>query len=105
MVSAFPEGRTVPSLKGEVIGFGNAKHANNRFSNFQQHHIQDVGAEKQQRFEHLRRLLTTFSWLMENNPNMIDSLSHAAARHLAQFSSTKVGQMVRGEAKDVPSPG
>lgn len=90
-----PKEELFPHLKGEVIGFGNAKHANNRFSNFQQHHIQDVGAEKQYDLN-IYNIVDYFQLVMENNPNMIDSLF---TPQFCILHSTKVGQMVREKRK------
>lgn len=90
-----PKEDLFPHLKGEVVGFGNAKHANNRFSNFQQHHIQDVDADKEYDLN-VYNIVDYFQLVMENNPNMIDSLF---TPQFCVLHSTKVGQMVREKRK------
>jgi len=80
-----------PHLRGEVVGFGDAKHANNRFTNYQEHHIKDVGAEKEYDLN-IYNIVDFFQLVMENNPNMIDSLF---TPQWCVLHSTRVGQMVR----------
>lgn len=90
-----PKEDLFPHLRGEIVGFGNAKHANDRFKNFQQHHIMDVGAEKQYDLN-VYNIVDFFQLVMENNPNMIDSLF---TPQFCVLHSTKVGQMVREHRK------
>jgi uncharacterized protein len=84
-----------PHLRGEIIGFGDAKHANNRFTNYQQHHIKDIDTEKQYDIN-VYNIVDFFQLVMENNPNMIDSLF---TPQWCVLHSTKVGQMVRENRK------
>ena len=90
-----PKEELFPHLRGEIVGFGHAKHANNRFKNFQQHHIKDVGAEKQYDIN-IYNIVDFFQLVMENNPNMIDSLF---TPQFCVLHSTRVGQMVRENRK------
>jgi uncharacterized protein len=84
-----------PHLRGEIVGFGDAKHANNRFTNYQEHHIKDVGAEKEYDLN-IYNIVDFFQLVMENNPNMIDSLF---TPQWCVLHSTRVGQMVREQRK------
>jgi predicted nucleotidyltransferase len=84
-----------PHLKGELVGFGDAKNGNNRFRNFQEHHIKDVGAEKEYDIN-VYNIVDYFQLVMENNPNMIDSLF---TPQFCVLHSTRVGQMVRENRK------
>jgi len=84
-----------PHLKGEIIGFGDAKNGNNRFKNYQEHHIKDVGAEKEYDIN-IYNIVDFFQLVMENNPNMIDSLF---TPQWCVLHSTRVGQMVRENRK------
>lgn len=88
-----PKEDLFPHLKGEIVGFGDAKHANNRFRNYQQHHIKrgdklyDIS---------VYNIVDYFQLVMENNPNMIDSLF---TPQFCVLHCTKVGQMVRDNRK------
>jgi predicted nucleotidyltransferase len=84
-----------PHLRGEIVGFGDAKHANNRFTNFQEHHIKDEGAEKEYDLN-VYNIVDFFQLVMENNPNMVDSLF---TPQFCVLHSTRVGQMVREKRK------
>ena len=90
-----PKEELFPHLKGEIIGFGNAKHGNNRFTSYQEHHIKDVGAEKEYDIN-VYNIVDFFQLVMENNPNMIDSLF---TPQFCVLHSTRVGQMVRENRK------
>lgn len=90
-----PKDHLFPHLRGEIVGFGDAKHANNRFQNFQQHHIVDPGAEKQYDIN-VYNIVDFFQLVMENNPNMIDSLF---TPQFCVLHATRVGQMVRENRK------
>ena len=90
-----PKEEIFPHLRGEIVGFGDAKHANNRFKNFQEHHIKDVGAEKEYDIN-VYNIVDFFQLVMENNPNMIDSLF---TPQFCVLHSTRVGQMVREKRK------
>lgn len=84
-----------PHLKGEIVGFAEAKDTNNRFRNFHQHHIKDVD-EKKQYDICVYNIVDYFQLVMENNPNMIDSLF--TPENCVLFS-TRVGQIVRENRK------
>lgn len=90
-----PKTELFPHLKGEIVGFGNAKNTNNRFSNFQQHHIIDVGAEKEYDIN-FYNIVDYIQLVMENNPNMIDSLF---TPEFCVLHITRVGQMIREKRK------
>jgi predicted nucleotidyltransferase len=90
-----PKDNLFPHLRGEIVGFGDAKHANNRFRNHQQHHVKDVGAEKEYDLN-VYNIVDYFQLVMENNPNMIDSLF---TPQFCVLHSTRIGQMVREARK------
>lgn len=90
-----PKEDLFPHLRGEIVGFGDAKHANNRFTNYQEHHIQDVGAEKQYDIN-VYNIVDYFQLVLENNPNMIDSLF---TPQWCVLHGTRVAQMVREKRK------
>jgi hypothetical protein len=90
-----PKEDLFPHLKGQIVGFGEAKHGYTRFDNWQQHHVKDPGAQKEYDLN-VYNIVDYFQLVMENNPNMIDSL------YTPQFCvlhATKVGQMVRENRK------
>jgi uncharacterized protein len=84
-----------PHLRGEILGFGEMKHGNNRFNVYQEHHIKDVGAQKEYDLQ-IYNIVDYFQLVMENNPNMLDSLF---TPQWCVLHSTKVGQMVRENRK------
>lgn len=90
-----PKEDLFPHLKGEIMGFGDLKHGNGRFNVWQQHHIKDVGSQKEYDLQ-VYNIVDYFQLVMENNPNMIDSLFTAnwCVQH-----ATQVGQMVRENRK------
>lgn len=90
-----PKEDLFPHLRNEIVGFGDAKHSNNRFTNYQEHHIKDVGAEKEYDIN-VYNIVDYFQLAMENNPNMLDSLF--TPQHCV-LHSTRVGQMVRENRK------
>lgn len=90
-----PKEDLFPHLRGEIIGFGDAKHGNDRFKNFQEHHIKDIGAEKEYDLN-VYNIVDFFQLVMENNPNMIDSLF---TPQFCVLHCTRVGQMVRENRK------
>jgi predicted nucleotidyltransferase len=90
-----PKEDLFPHLRNEIVGFGDAVHANNRFTNYQEHHIKDVGAEKEYDLN-IYNIVDFFQLVMENNPNMIDSLF---TPQWCVLYSTRVGQMVREQRK------
>ena len=88
-----PKEDLFPHLRGDIVGFGNAKHNNDRFKIFQEHHIQDEDKEYD---VNVYNIVDFFQLVMENNPNMIDSL------YTPQFCvlhATRVAQMIREKRK------
>lgn len=65
-----PKNLVFPHLGGEIPGFGRQIQ---RFEQYQQHHIKDVGAEKEYDIQ-IFSVVKYFQLLMENNPNIIDSI-------------------------------
>mgnify|MGYP006293072901 CR=1 FL=1 len=59
-----------PHLKGEIPGFGRQK---KRFDTWQQHHIKDETTGREYDFQ-IYSIIKYFHLMMENNPNIIDSL-------------------------------
>lgn len=59
-----------PHLKGEIIGFGRQSQ---RFNQYQQLHITDISNKKEYDIS-IYNIIKYFQLVMENNPNMIDSL-------------------------------
>lgn len=90
-----PKEDLFPHLRGEILGFGSLKHGNTRFNVYQEHHIKDVGSQKEYDLQ-VYNIVDYFQLVMENNPNMIDSLFTAnwCVQH-----ATRVGQMVRENRK------
>lgn len=87
-----PKEDVFPYLRGEILGFGNQK---KRFDQYQQHHIIDQQARggKGQEYDlTIYSIVKYFQLVMENNPNMIDSLyvPNDCVLHI-----TTIGQMVR----------
>lgn len=81
-----------PHLDGEILGFGRQK---KRFDQFQQHHIYDkdaLGGRGRNYDFQIFNIIKYFQLLMDNNPNMIDSLFVPEECVLFQ---TKIGQLVR----------
>jgi len=82
-----------PHLAGEIVGFGRKK---NRFDVWQQHHVDDAETGRQYDFA-VYSIIKYFGLVIENNPNMIDSL-YVPQRCV--LHSTAVGEMVR-EKRDI----
>lgn len=87
-----PKDVIFPHLRGEILGFGKQI---NRFEQYQQHHVEDKEARKDYDIS-IYSIIRYFQLVMENNPNMIDSLfvPHRCVLHI-----TKVGNMVRDQRK------
>jgi predicted nucleotidyltransferase len=81
-----------PHLSGEIIGFGRQIQ---RFEQFQQHHIKEVGEERNYDIS-IYSIIKYFQLIMENNPNMIDSLFTPTN---CEIQITRIGQMVKSERK------
>lgn len=76
-----PKEELFPHLKGEIIGFGDMKHAH-RWSNYQEHHLVDPDAMVGKGRSHdmnIYNIVDYFQLVMENNPNMIDSVRRVTA--------------------------
>ncbi len=83
-----PKEDIFPHLVGEIPGFGRQKQ---RFEQYVQHHIKDD--EKNREYDiTIYGIVKYFSLVMENNPNMIDSLF--VPQHCV-LSCTPAAQMVR----------
>lgn len=87
-----PKENIFPHLAGEIPGFGRQI---NRFEQYQEQHINDVDAQGGKGREYdltIYSIVKYFQLVMENNPNMIDSLYTPldCVLHI-----TKIGQMVR----------
>ncbi len=65
-----PKEMVFPHLAGEIVGFGRQI---KRFNQWQEHHIIDEDAGKEYDFS-IYNIVKYFQLLMENNPNMADSL-------------------------------
>ena len=85
-----PKDMVFPHLAGEIQGFG---HQVKRFDQYQQHHLVDEGKVWDIT---IYSIVKYFQLVMENNPNMIDSL-FTARRHVV--CSTTIGEMVREKRK------
>jgi len=59
-----------PHLRGEIVGFGIQT---KRFDQYQQHHIYDKTIDRKYDIS-IYNIIKYFQLVMENNPNMIDSL-------------------------------
>lgn len=90
-----PRNMVFPHLAGEIPGFGTPQP---RFEQFQEHHVKDPDGKKGPDGEAQTYDVTIFgvvkyfALLMENNPNMVDSLftPQRCVLHI-----TRIGQMVR----------
>ncbi|MBC8427328.1 MAG: nucleotidyltransferase domain-containing protein [Proteobacteria bacterium] len=85
-----------PHLSGGILGFGRQKE---QFNQYQQHHIMDKSARggKGQEYDiTIYNIVKYFQLVMENNPNMIDSL-FVPPTYITH--TTQVGNMVRENRK------
>ena len=92
-----PKDNVFPHLAGEIPGFGRQI---NRFNQYQEQHIMDADAQGGKGREYdltIYSIVKYFQLVMENNPNMVDSLYTPldCVLHI-----TKIGQMVR-DARDL----
>jgi predicted nucleotidyltransferase len=74
-----PKDEVFPHLRGEIIGFGGHKH---RFSNYQEHHLMDpdeMGGKGRSHDMNIYNIVDYFQLVMQNNPNMIDSVRRVTA--------------------------
>jgi predicted nucleotidyltransferase len=81
-----------PHLRGEIMGFGRQQQ---RFNQYDPHHIKDPDSGKEYDFA-IYSIVKYFALVMENNPNMIDSLF--VPRRCVLFSN-EIGEMVRDRRK------
>lgn len=91
-----PKAMVFPHLAGEIEGFGKQKQ---RFEVWQEHHIYDNdaqgGAGREYDFQ-IYNIVKYFTLLMDNNPNMLDSL-FVAERCILHM--TPVGARIRENRK------
>jgi len=90
-----PKEDVFPHLKGYIIGFDEE----NRFEQFQQHHILDkdaIGGKGRTYDFSIYNIVKFFKLAMENNPNIIDSLF---VPRECVLSSTQVGELIRENRK------
>lgn len=81
-----------PHLRGEIPGFG---YQTQRFEQFQQHHIVEKDYNKEYDLN-IYSVIKYFQLVMDNNPNMIDSLF---THQQCVIKSTKVSDHVRDNRK------
>jgi len=81
-----------PHLRGEILDFGTQKQ---RFFCWQEHHIKDTDSEKEYDFQ-IYSIIRYFHLLMENNPNIIDSIFTPIN---CVIHSTQIGNLVRDNRK------
>ena len=83
-----PKGVVFPHTMGHIYGFG--KQPQN-FKVYQQHHIEMTGTSHD---INVYNIVSYFQLLMDNNPNLIDSLF---TRQQSVTFSSKIGQMVKDQ--------
>ncbi len=95
-----PKEVVFPHLAGEIQGFGKQKQ---RFDQFQQHHVEDpatsctaLGGSGVEYDFAIYNIVKYFQLVMENNPNMIDSLF---VPDRCVLFCTDIGQMVLDDRK------
>lgn len=88
-----PKTMVFPHLAGEIEGFGEKLP---RFHQFQLHHVKDSDKGTEYDFS-IYNVVKYFDLVMENNPNMIDSL-FVPRRCILHI--TKVGEMVREQRRE-----
>ena len=87
-----PKDFVFPHLRGEIPGFDQCKQG---FEHYQEHHIQDptaLGGRGREYDVVIYSIMKYFRLLLENNPNIIDSLY--VPRNCV-LHSTQVGELVR----------
>ncbi len=87
-----PKEDVFPHLRGEIPGFGRQIQ---RFDVWQQHHIMDNEARQEYDFA-IYSIVKYFQLLMENNPNMLDSIF---VPHRCVLFCSPVAQIVRDNRK------
>lgn len=87
-----PKDMVFPHLAGEIPGFGRQIQ---RFEVWQEHRVKDPNKETEYDFA-VYGIVKYFQLCMENNPNMLDSLS--VPRNCV-IHSTQVGELIRSNRK------
>ncbi len=87
-----PKEDVFPHLKGEILGFGKQKQ---RFAQWQEHHVKTSDGKKEYDFS-VYSIIKYFQLVMENNPNMIDSLF---VPQRCIVLCTQIGNLVRENRK------
>lgn len=87
-----PKDVIFPHLAGVILGFGQQIQ---RFDQWQQHHIIEKDTQKEYDIS-IYNIVRFFQLVMENNPNMIDSLF---VRENCILHQTKIAQHVRDNRK------
>lgn len=87
-----PKDMIFPHLRGEIPGFGNQIQ---KFEQFQQHHILEKDHGKEYDIN-VYNIVKFFQLVMDNNPNMIDSLF---TPQVCVIKSTKISEHVRDNRK------
>src|SRR5665213_119114 len=87
-----PKDMVFPHLRGEILGFG---YQTQRFDQFQQHHVMEKDTGKEYDLS-IYNIVKFFQLVMENNPNMVDSLF---TDETCVIKCTKIGQHVRDNRK------
>lgn len=82
-----PKDDVFPHLRGEILGFGRQKH---RFEQYQEHHVKHTNGTEYDLNNY--SIVKYFQLVMENNPNMVDSL-YTPVNCILHI--TGIGQMVR----------
>lgn len=89
-----PRGIVFPHLDGHIQGFGKQPEV---FGQWQEHHVKDPDGKQKEYDFSIYNIVKYFHLVMENNPNMIDSLFTPDNCVIHQ---TKIGQMVRENRRD-----
>lgn len=87
-----PRDMVFPHLRGEIQGFG---YQTQKFEQFQQHHIVEKDTRKEYDLN-IYSIIKYFQLVMDNNPNMIDSLF---THQQCVIKSTKLSDHVRDNRK------
>lgn len=87
-----PKELVFPHLSGEILGFGKQI---KRFEQYQQHHIKDSSNGKEYDIS-IYSVVKYFQLLMDNNPNIIDSLFTPTR---CVLYCTQIGELVRENRK------
>jgi predicted nucleotidyltransferase len=88
-----PRNVVFPHLAGEVLGFGRQVQ---RFEQFQQHHIREKDGDAKEYDISIYSIVKYFQLLMENNPNMLDSIF---TPRRCVIHTTAIGELVRSNRR------